>query len=219
MSPPRATPLSPEERRASIIRATTPVLLAKGPDLTTRDIAQAAGVAEGTIFKVFESKEAVVQAVVDHLLDPADTCAELAVLEPADLTEAVREVVTLLQRRIRDFTTVAMALRMRPPDPDDFDEHAEHHRVHVERSERLLAAVVAVLTPWQHQLRLPVDTVASTLRAMAFATSHPMLSDGALTDPADIAAVLLHGLLQPPVGAADAVHPTATHPVPEEAPC
>lgn len=200
---PRAAPLSPELRRAAIVEAVTPVVLTRGAEVTTREIATAAGVAEGTIFKVFDSKEAVVEAVVEHLLDPADTCAEIVAAEPADLTEACRGTIAVLQRRIREITTVFMTLRLpRPgrPGPGDADaDGPDHtrHEVHRARNEQLLTAVATTLAPWQHQLRLPAREVASLLTALAFATSHPALGEGGVREPDDLTAVLLHGLLQP----------------------
>ena len=50
-------PMSPDERRAALIDATLPLLLEHGRGVTTRQIAEAAGVAEGTIFRVFDSKD------------------------------------------------------------------------------------------------------------------------------------------------------------------
>ena len=47
------------------MEATLPLLRAHGLSITTRQIAEAAGVAEGTIFGVFPDKEALLQAVQD----------------------------------------------------------------------------------------------------------------------------------------------------------
>nr|WP_284286883.1 helix-turn-helix domain-containing protein [Angustibacter aerolatus] len=54
---PRATPLSPDERRRHLVDATLPLLVQHGRAVSTRQIARAAGVAEGTIFRVFDSKD------------------------------------------------------------------------------------------------------------------------------------------------------------------
>ncbi len=61
--------MPPEERRAAIVAATLPLLLERGLPLTTREIAEAAGIAEGTIFRVFPDKEAVVEATVEAAFD------------------------------------------------------------------------------------------------------------------------------------------------------
>src|SRR5690606_7898091 len=61
----RATPLPPEDRRQAIIEAVVPLLIEHGPTATTRQIAEAAGVAEGTLFRVFPDKRALLFAVAE----------------------------------------------------------------------------------------------------------------------------------------------------------
>ena len=67
----RARPLSVEERQASIIDAVIPLLAVHGRDLTSRQIAEAAGIAEGTIFRAFGHKDSLITAAVAKFLDPA----------------------------------------------------------------------------------------------------------------------------------------------------
>src|SRR5947207_2374501 len=74
---PRATPLAPAARRAAIVEATLPLLRAHGLSITTRQIAEAAGVAEGTIFGVFPDKDALLQAVMEAAFDPEPVRAQL----------------------------------------------------------------------------------------------------------------------------------------------
>src|SRR3954447_9716255 len=77
----RAAPLPPQERRAAIIEATVPLLLRHGPAVTTRQIAEAAGIAEGTIFRVFPDKDAVIQAALDSAFDPATIEAAISAID------------------------------------------------------------------------------------------------------------------------------------------
>ena len=53
-----------------IVEAMLPLLLEHGEMVTTRQIAEAAGIAEGTIFRVFADKDELIAAVVDPALDP-----------------------------------------------------------------------------------------------------------------------------------------------------
>ena len=61
----RASAMPPDERRAAIVSATVPLLLEHGSAVSTRQIAEAAGIAEGTIFRVFPDKQAVIAASVE----------------------------------------------------------------------------------------------------------------------------------------------------------
>ena len=57
---PRASALSPPERRVSIVRAALRLIAANGTMPTTREIAEEAGIAEGTVFRAFDTKERLV---------------------------------------------------------------------------------------------------------------------------------------------------------------
>ncbi len=67
----RAAALPPDERRSMIVAATLPLLLEHGDRVTSRQIAEAAGIAEGTIFRAFADKDEIIAAVVEAALDPA----------------------------------------------------------------------------------------------------------------------------------------------------
>ena len=53
-----------------IIDAVIPLLLEHGRAVTSKQIAEAAGIAEGTIFRAFGDKETLVQAAIEKYLDP-----------------------------------------------------------------------------------------------------------------------------------------------------
>ncbi|MGN6238850.1 MAG: TetR/AcrR family transcriptional regulator [Cellulosimicrobium cellulans] len=80
----RARPLSREERRDAIAAATIPLLVQHGAAVTTRQIADAAGVAEGTLFRAFADKDEILHAAVVRSLDPAPAVAAIECLPDDD---------------------------------------------------------------------------------------------------------------------------------------
>jgi AcrR family transcriptional regulator len=103
--PGRARPMSRDERRIAIAVATIPLLELHGAQVSTRQIAEAAGVAEGTLFRAFDDKVELLHAAAERAVDPASAVAEIDGLPdagslPAELQQVV-EVLTARGRRIR----------------------------------------------------------------------------------------------------------------------
>ncbi|WP_344805244.1 TetR/AcrR family transcriptional regulator [Microlunatus ginsengisoli] len=197
----RATPLPPDERRAAIIAATTPLLRERGREVSTREIAEAAGIAEGTIFRVFASKEELIDAVLDDAFDPSASYQALLDIDPAlPLQTRVANAVAILQQRMNRVFGLVYALGFRQP-PD-----AEQRR-RPPRPDRALETgmLAAVLAPDAARLKLDPERAASMLGAFVLALSHPMLRgaclDEAGPDPLEIAELFLHGVAAPAAGA------------------
>src|SRR3954470_15731506 len=95
--------MPPDERRSMIVAATLPLLLEHGDRVTSRQIAEAAGIAEGTIFRVFSDKDEIIVAVLEATLDQAPLEADLAAIS-ADLAfeDALVAAVIVIQQRVID---------------------------------------------------------------------------------------------------------------------
>lgn len=187
---PRATPLPPDERRRAIIDVVVPLLQQRGSAVSTREIAAAAGIAEGTIFRVFPDKAALWTAVAEQTLDPEVERSELraAVAPATDLRDQVVAAAAHLFARSQKVTAVMMAMRevwMSCPDGGRHDHVTRPPRppgppaLMVEANAALLDGLTELFEAHRHELRVEPGTAATVLRALVLGTRHP----GAVVDP------------------------------------
>ena len=191
----RAAPLPLDERRAALIAATEPLLERFGRDVSTRQIAEAAGVAEGTIFRAFATKEELIDAVIEDAFDTQRTCDELALVDPGlSLEERLTVAVTILQERLRRIFALFGSLRLRKEAHDHDSFRAKQQADY----ELINHAIASLITPDQDRLRLDVREAASALRTITFSITHPMLGDPRLIEPQQIVDLVLYGICRQP---------------------
>lgn len=186
--------MAPEARRAAIVDATLPLVLEHGTAVTVRQIAAAAGIAEGTIFTVFPDKDALIAAVSAKGFDPLPALVELAAVDLAQpLRARLVQVVEISQRRMRAAIGLVMALGLpHPPAPDAASERdRERSRVNA----LFLDAISQVIGPDEASLRVSARELAHVLQMLTFSATHPLLSAPRPLRPDEIVAVLLDGTL------------------------
>jgi AcrR family transcriptional regulator len=186
----RAAALPPEERREALIAATLPLVLEHGTEVSTRLIAEAAGVAEGTIFRVFASKDELIEAVVASAFDPSSLVEGIAALDPSlPLADRLVAAVELMQARGRRIAGLVHAFAARGSLPDR--ERAQRVRA---SENRVVDALADLLTGDRDQLRWPPPETARRLRLVTLALSSPRLADTDPLPPEEIVSLLLDGL-------------------------
>jgi AcrR family transcriptional regulator len=179
--------MSPPERRAAIIAATIPLLGRHGLAITTRQIAEAACVAEGTIFSVFTDKDTLIAASVDAALDPGAAIERLGAIPPGrPLAERLVEAVTVLQEHVA--TTWQLLSAVGPSGPPRRPSGTSN-----EASSRLAAALEPLIAPDAGQLRRSTADAARALLALTVGCSHPAVVDQPMP-PGQIVDLLLDGV-------------------------
>ncbi|MDF5756905.1 TetR/AcrR family transcriptional regulator [Spongiactinospora sp. TRM90649] len=188
--------MAPEDRRAALIAATLPLMREHGTAVSTRQIAQAAGVAEGTIFGVFPDKNSLLRAALMSAFDPTATVEALAAIgTELELRDRLRAVVKLVRGRMIANAKLFAAPREFAADDREFAERM------MEAQRRVQGAIVDLVDPDRDRLRRSPQAAAHLLLMVIMVSVHRgLFDDGGFEDMEDdeIVSVLLDGLLVRP---------------------
>ncbi|MFD2468125.1 TetR/AcrR family transcriptional regulator [Amycolatopsis silviterrae] len=186
--------MAPDDRRRMIVRAVLPLVVEHGRGVTTAQIARAAGIGEGTIFRVFKDKDELFDACVEAALDPAEALEMIGEI-PAELplekrlAEAAEAMNAHLQR-MGAVMAATMKGRPRAAAEEARNRKSVTGDSRRESLEAMQRAVRELFVPDAARLRLPVDKAASLFLALLFTQSRPM--PGAPTTD-EVIDVFLHG--------------------------
>lgn len=186
-----------EERRAAIVAAAVPMLIEQGGNVKTSEIAAAAGIAEGTLFRAFRDKQELFVACLYAVLESE---AEVAEIERVDRSLPLAERLTAAVRSVADYQTrlwsVMVALRSAGVDPRSGERRFDGPPAAMVRISSAIAGLFDA-----DDLRVPTDLAARLLLGSVF--SNRMQSEGMGDSGADLdelVDLLLHGVLRQPDG-------------------
>jgi AcrR family transcriptional regulator len=224
----RAAPLPPDERRRAILRAVRPTLLDRGVEVTTKELADAAGVAEGTLFRVFEDKNTLLREAATSALDPAEMLAELEAVDPElDLAERIDRAVRIgMHQSERIILWMSVLHRLtRPDSASGSSDRASHggpgghgpwKARQSELADRVSVALRRLLEPDAHRLRIGLDEATTILEVMLVGATMHRFDRARRGDPADAvgAAVIADVFLTGVLGAGPPGDEASPHPHP-----
>ena len=166
-----------------IVDAVIPLLLIHGRAVTSRQIADAAGVAEGTIFRAFGDKDALIEAALERFFDPEPMRAALRTVSPDEPLEAkVEQMLVILRDRFRGIIGMMAILgqRERPPHRGDFHEFE--------------SIIANALAPDAAQLGWSGARIAQVLRIVAFSSAIPGIAGDELFSIEELTHIVLYGV-------------------------
>jgi len=190
----RAEPLAPDDRRRAIVEAVIPLLVERGATVTTREMAEAAGIAEGTIFRVFPDKSALIHEAVRVSIDPGPAQKALSeIYADAPLQNQLADAARILLERFDTVITLLGVLRTLPhfgikgkePGPPAFVAVANG---------AINQSLARIFDRHRDQLRIDPARAASAFRGLLLANAHPTMELTERLTIDEIVSVLLNGI-------------------------
>lgn len=189
--------MSADDRRAALVDAALPLLREKGRAVSTKEIAAAAGVAEGTIFRVFDSKDDLVDACIHRTSDTSHTRAALHRIDPSlPLAERLAEAVGIMQDRLREIFALFFMLQTTGRPVGRHDAKADQ-KARQRASEEVDGDFHAIIGPDAELLRVEPQRLIDALRMLTLSSVHPFMG-GKDLKPAEIVDIILEGALAHP---------------------
>ncbi|MFE6095226.1 TetR/AcrR family transcriptional regulator [Streptomyces massasporeus] len=173
-----------------IIQTAIPLIAEYGATVTTAKIARAAGIGEGTIFRVFADKDELLQACVAKALSPEHAVRELDAIDVSQpLPDRLAEAAEALQAHLSRMGAILGSLG------HGGGKHPGTVRGagRAESATRIRAALVELLEPDRAALRRPPEQIAALFFGLLF--TQPRTEDEPDLTPRELVELFLHGAL------------------------
>jgi AcrR family transcriptional regulator len=188
----RAQPMAPEDRRRMIAEEAVPLFLEHGAALTTRQLAEHLDIAEGTIFRAFGDKDALVRAAVQTFIETSRARMAEGLVDPSlPLEDKVAVLVSGTRAWMQNlFRMLSLIPREQIPE-------IMGHRG---GDDQYQAAVSAAFLPDAAELTLPVDRLGAVMSIAGVAANARRFGDvQGLTDD-ELVRFILYGIAGQPRG-------------------
>ncbi|GAA3243530.1 TetR/AcrR family transcriptional regulator [Dactylosporangium siamense] len=169
--------MSPDQRRAMIVAAALPLVVEHGASVTTAQVARAAGIGEGTVFRAFADKDALLLACMAEALRADDTLAHVRAIDlDQPLADRLVEAVETLRAYMTRMGAVAGALgHLHRRDPAERPDPGRRTRAMT----ATVDALAVLFEPEQDRLRRDPEYLARVFHTL-------VLAGGDATDLVDL---------------------------------
>jgi AcrR family transcriptional regulator len=187
--------MSPANRRRAILDATVPLLLEKGGSVTTAQVAAAARIAEGTIFRAFPDKSALIFEAMKSAMDPAPVTAAIRGIAPGlPLAQRLTDAAHLLCDYFNQISRIGESLRS--ASMPGAARQRDVGRLIRGSTAVITAALLELFERHEAELRVPPATAVAAFRGLVFASVHPMLPPRERLASAEVVGILLSGIVR-----------------------
>ncbi|HET8969639.1 MAG TPA: TetR/AcrR family transcriptional regulator [Candidatus Nanopelagicales bacterium] len=156
----RAARMPSEARRESIVAAALPLVRRNGSRVLTADVARAAGIAEGTLFRVFPDKEALLTACLEQVADTSEVHRTLTGISAPDLAAAVEAAVEAMLAHLAAAMPVVMQVTSTGPTP------AGALGLRARLTEQTSTELADLLRRYESALRRPLPEATAILHSL-----------------------------------------------------
>jgi len=191
----------PSPTRERLRAAALTLFVQKGvAETTTRDLAAMAGVAEGTIFRVFPDKKALMLAAAEEAINPADGAVawEQAMSEIGPLRDKVVAAAQRVLDRMRMTMTVMFAVRRHLGSHEELHQRDKKHfgppQFVIDAQAELHRRLTGIFEAHRDELAVDPEVAAVALRSLIFGASRPELGMTPALTAEQIAELLLSGV-------------------------
>lgn len=164
---------------------------------STRDIARAADVAEGTVFRAFETKDALTDAVIGAVACPVPLRSAISAIDPSlPLAQRTLAATRLLMQRYDGVLGVLGPMGIKGPPAHHAHPGCPDPAAQIPGPSCRRTALVELFEPDADRLRLPPEEFVRVLRILCFGGTARHVADAPPLSPEAVTDLVLHGALR-----------------------
>lgn len=183
--------MSPEDRREAIVQAALPLVIKDGANVTTSQIAAAAEIAEGTVFRVFKDKQELLASCIAEALKSDDEIERIMAISPdLDLVDRLTESINSVTGYLDRMWGIMSALR-----DTGYQPPAQQHKGPPIEMQRISKAIAELFA--DAPMRVDAEHASRLLLGLVFTNRMQGKGFGeAAVEPSQLVELFLHGALR-----------------------